>query len=55
MAGWTVDLLDSGGNLLQSTTTDASGNYSFASVAPGSYGLAQVVNPNWVRPIRASR
>ncbi len=38
-AGITVKLLDGSGNVVSSTTTDSSGNYSFDAVAPGTYSL----------------
>jgi methionine-rich copper-binding protein CopC/protocatechuate 3,4-dioxygenase beta subunit len=49
LAGWTVNLEDSHGTILATETTDASGNYSFTNVGPGSYQVAQVVQPNWVQ------
>ena len=36
----TVRLLDAGGSVLAATTTDASGNYEFAGLAPGGYRIA---------------
>lgn len=38
-SGVTVDLLDANGNVLSTTTTDASGNYSFANLPDGSYTI----------------
>jgi len=35
----TVNLVDSSGNVVGSTTTDASGNYSFAAVPAGTYSI----------------
>ncbi len=35
--GVTVTLLDNGGNVIASTTTDAAGNYSFPGLADGTY------------------
>ena len=47
LAGWTIDLLNSTGQtVLQSTTTDANGNYSF-SVAPGTYEVMEVSETGW--------
>jgi protocatechuate 3,4-dioxygenase beta subunit len=43
IANVTVQLKDAGGNVVQSATTDANGNYSF-SVTPGTYSVA-VVKP----------
>ncbi|WP_347250248.1 SdrD B-like domain-containing protein, partial [Zoogloea sp.] len=39
IAGVTVQLKDAGGNVVQSTTTDANGNYGF-TVTPGTYSVA---------------
>jgi len=40
--GWTVRLLRPGGIVLQTVTSNASGNYSFAGVVPGSYTVQLV-------------
>ncbi len=42
LAGVTIQLLDSGGNVVQTTQTDSSGNYSFGQLAPGSYSLREL-------------
>lgn len=39
LAGVQVDLLDAQGNVLQSTTTNANGEYRFDNLAPGTYGV----------------
>ncbi|MCO6457238.1 MAG: carboxypeptidase regulatory-like domain-containing protein, partial [Pirellulaceae bacterium] len=44
-AGVTIVLLDSNGNIVASTTTDANGNYTFAEVAPGVY-IVDVTDQN---------
>ena len=49
LAGWTVDLEDSSGNVLASTLTDSNGNYSFTDVGAGSYQVAEVVPTGWVQ------
>ncbi len=51
IAGVAVNLLDSGGALLASTTTDADGLYSFTNRAPGSY-IVEFVAPTgyWFSP-----
>ncbi len=51
-SGVTVDLLDVNGNILATTTTDASGNYSFANLPDGDYviavtDLAEVLADTW--------
>ncbi len=42
LAGVTIQLLDSAGNVLQTTQTDANGNYSFSQLAPGNYGVREL-------------
>ena len=49
LAGWTVDLTDSSGNVLASVLTDSNGNYSFTGVGPGTFGVAEVIQTNWVQ------
>ena len=51
-AGVTVALLDSNGNLVATTTTDASGNYSFGNLPDGTYKVdvtddANVLDGAW--------
>ena len=43
LQGWTINLYDSGNNLIQSKTTDVNGNYSFDPVGPGSYTVCESV------------
>jgi protocatechuate 3,4-dioxygenase beta subunit len=45
VAGVTVRLYNSANTLIASTTTDASGNYNFSGLTPGSY-LIEVVAPS---------
>ena len=40
IAGVTVDLLDSAGNVIATTTTDTSGNYTFPDLPDGDYTVA---------------
>ena len=47
LAGWTVNLLDSSGNPLQTTTTDKCGGYSFHYLAPGTYKVVEVAPTGW--------
>ncbi|HTM55716.1 MAG TPA: SdrD B-like domain-containing protein, partial [Pirellulales bacterium] len=42
IAGVTILLLDANGNVLGSTTTDASGFYRFQNLAPGAYGVHEL-------------
>lgn len=43
--GAIVELLDSAGNLVKSTTTDANGNYSFSNIAAGTYSVHIAADP----------
>lgn len=58
LSGWTVDLnvMVNGQMVQASTTTDASGDYSFSNLAPGTYQISEVVKPGWARtaPLAAS-
>lgn len=42
VAGVTIQLLDAAGDLLQSTTTDASGAYRFTELLPGTYSIREL-------------
>jgi Ca2+-binding RTX toxin-like protein len=51
LAGWTI-YLDSNRNGFfdakeTSTVTDAAGNYRFTGLTPGSYAVAEIVQPGW--------
>jgi large repetitive protein len=45
IAGITVQLLDSGNTVIATTLTDASGNYSFTALQPGTYSVRQPTQP----------
>ncbi len=49
LQGWTVDLYDSAGDLLATTTTDVNGNYSFSDLGPGTYTVEEEIMPGWVQ------
>jgi hypothetical protein len=42
IAGVTMQLLDSTGSVIATTTTDANGNYVFGNLAPGTYGVHEI-------------
>ena len=42
LSGVTIYLLDSAGNRVTSTTTDANGKYSFSGLTPGVYGVEEI-------------
>ncbi len=41
LAGVTIELLDESGNLIQTTTTDNSGEYRFVGLQPGTYAVRE--------------
>ena len=44
LSGVTVQLLDSSGNIISTTTTDSEGDYKFSDLAPGkTYGVSEIV------------
>lgn len=45
IAGVTIELLDSTNTVIATTTTDASGNYSFTGLVPSTYSVRQPVQP----------
>ena len=47
IAGVTVWLLDASGTRLRSTTTDATGHYSFTNLLPGTYGVEEIQPTNY--------
>lgn len=48
IAGVTVVLKDSTGNVVATTTTDASGNYSFNNVPAGNYTVHEINKPGYL-------
>jgi streptogramin lyase len=53
LSGWTVDLYDTNGNLVDSKVTDSNGNYSFTE-APGTYTIQEVLPGGWTQTYPAS-
>ena len=49
MAGWQVNVLDAGQNVVGSALTDGSGNYTIPNLGPGSFTLAEVVQSGWIQ------
>ena len=47
LASWTIDLLDSQGTLVATTTSDASGHYGFANLPSAVFTIEEVVHPGW--------
>ncbi len=49
LAGVTVQLLDSSGKVLQTTTTDQNGNYQFSNLTPGLvYGVSEILPTGYI-------
>jgi hypothetical protein len=46
--GWTVDLFDSHGNLVQSQVTDVNGNFNFMGVGPGTFTIQEAYQVGFV-------
>jgi protocatechuate 3,4-dioxygenase beta subunit len=50
LQNWTIDLIDPGtGNVLQTTTTDVNGNYSFTGLPPGTYRVREEQQTGWTQ------
>jgi uncharacterized repeat protein (TIGR01451 family) len=45
ISGVSIQLLNSSGTVVQTTTTDSSGNYSFTSLSPGTYSVQEPTQP----------
>ena len=55
LSGWTIQLCSDSAcaNVLQTATTDSSGNYSF-NVTPGTYYVREVLQSGWRQTAPAS-
>jgi len=49
VGGVTIELVDSSGNVIQTTTTAANGLYFFLNVPPGTYTVREQVPAGWVQ------
>ena len=47
LQGWTVELLDSSGNIVATTTSAADGSYSFADLLAGAYTIEEITQSGW--------
>ncbi len=48
LTGWTVQLLNSDSQVVATTSTDASGDYTFDEIGPGSYSIQDVQQSGYV-------
>ncbi|MCY2994917.1 MAG: hypothetical protein NTY19_44705 [Planctomycetota bacterium] len=49
LSGWTVNLFDSSGDLVDSRLTASDGTYAFSGVDYGNYSVAEVLAPGYVQ------
>ncbi len=54
LQGWVIKLM-SGNTVIATTITDASGNYSFQNVAPGTYKVRETHQKGWKRTSKKSK
>jgi len=47
LAGWTIQMVDSAGNIVGAVVTGAGGKFCFKEVKPGTYTFGEVMQPNW--------
>ena len=48
LSGWTVDLSNASNQVIGTATTDTNGDYSFSGLGPGTYSIADVLQPGYV-------
>ena len=51
LQGWTIELTDASGNLIDSAVTDVDGNYAFTDLLPGTYGIREVQQDGWTQTL----
>ena len=49
LTGWTVQLLNSSNQVVATTQSDANGDYAFSNLAPGTYGIQEVLSSGWTQ------
>ena len=48
LSGWTVDLSNASDRVIGTATTDSDGDYSFSGLGPGTYSIAEVLQPGYI-------
>jgi len=54
LVGWTVNLVNGSDQIVKTAITDSNGEYSFTGVGPGTYTIADVLQPGFVQTAPAS-
>jgi hypothetical protein len=49
LSDWTIQLTDSTGFVVETTTTDANGDYWFTDLEPGAWEVSEVLQSGWVQ------
>lgn len=49
LSGWTIQILDVDGEIVDETETDSDGEYEFADLDGGTYTLVEVMQDGWVQ------
>jgi RHS repeat-associated protein len=54
LAGWTIDLFNGASKVVATTTTGSNGDYAFTGVGPGTYSIAEVLQPGYLQTAPSS-
>lgn len=54
LPGWTIQMLDSAGNVVATAVSGQGGKFCFKEVKPGTYTFAEVMQPDWIQTYPAS-
>jgi len=54
ISGWTIQLLDSDGNIVGEQVTDVDGSYAFYDLRAGNYVVRETQQPGWTASVPAS-